>query len=182
MSEIASPTHILCALDDLLHLTTSMSDVAVFARHPDLPERVLGELPRVTLHHKLLIVYHPGCWVIYVTLLKTNWGGGLQPGTEILQGGRCYISAEEQQFPHHRKDWILSATESEGGKKTKCPGTGCNDTSVVFSPMLAWINVFTYFTWQYYPRCLHKNSHHDFAYGSLIKSPNWVWRIQMQLC
>lgn len=72
MSEIASPTHILGALDDLLHLTASMSDMAVFARHPDLPERVLGELPRVTLHHKLLIVYHPGCWVIYVTLLKTN--------------------------------------------------------------------------------------------------------------
>lgn len=182
MSEIASPTHILCALDDLLHLTASMSDVAVFARHPDLPERVLGELPRVSLHHKLLIVYHPGCWVIYVTLLKTNWGGGLQPGTEILQGGRCHISAEEQQFPHYRKDWRLSATESQGGKETKCPGTGCNDTSVVFFPMSPWINVFTYFMWQYYPRCLLKNSHHDFTYVSLIKSHNRVWRIEMQLC
>lgn len=40
------PVTSFAALAGQLHLTPSLSYVPVFAGHPDLPERVLGELPR----------------------------------------------------------------------------------------------------------------------------------------
>lgn len=58
------PSHILCDTRRLLHLTPSVSDVPVFARHPDLPERVLRELPRAALQHKLFVVQHCGCSIM----------------------------------------------------------------------------------------------------------------------
>lgn len=39
-----------------IYLTPSLRYVPVFAGHPDLPERVLGELLRGGLHLKLLVV------------------------------------------------------------------------------------------------------------------------------
>lgn len=38
------------------HLTASLGDVAVFKRHPDLLEGVLGELPRVRIQNELIVV------------------------------------------------------------------------------------------------------------------------------
>lgn len=57
------------ALAGRLHLTPSLSYVPVSARHPYLPERVLGELPRGGLQHELFVVQHPGCWIIDVSFL-----------------------------------------------------------------------------------------------------------------
>lgn len=50
------PVTSFAALAGQLHLTPPVSYVAVFARHPDLPERVLGELPRGSLQHELFVV------------------------------------------------------------------------------------------------------------------------------
>lgn len=39
-----------------LHLTTSLGDVAVFIRHPDLLEGVLSELPWIRVQNELIVV------------------------------------------------------------------------------------------------------------------------------
>lgn len=50
-------------------LTPSVRYVAVLVGHPDLLQRVLGELPRAgTLEQKLLVVQHPGGGVVAVPL------------------------------------------------------------------------------------------------------------------
>lgn len=58
-------------------LTPSVRNVAVLVGHPDLLQRVLGELPRVTLKQKLLVVQHPGSRVVAVSLPITHGDGGL---------------------------------------------------------------------------------------------------------
>lgn len=80
-------------------LTPSVADVAVPVGHPDLLQRVLGELPRVALQQDLLVVQHLG-WIILASRLRFSLrGGGIPVFLAVclrLHGSGRLISAEKQ--------------------------------------------------------------------------------------